>query len=471
MKAFRTDVLRVYLANGINGLLGVLVVAVGVRVLGKENYALFSIYAVVFSFVTLMESGVTKNLVRLLALAPDPESQARQINRVFGCYLLIGLLLLLVLPLAATVVPRDIFALPLSLRRPAGWIIAIAVAEYLVSLPSATVFWYGIATQRFQRNTRFTVVSGLYRYGLLLVGLLWLRTPLAAVGFAAGRRLLDLWVAPLIIGRLPPGSWRIRLDRAGLAELLRDSVPMTLAQCGVVTITAIPSVLTSRWFGVETLGVFRAVFDLCGRVWFFSVGLGQVLFPKLVRLLSGEESQRESRRIREAMAWSWLAYTGLAFLGVMVTPWALRLLDLGGPDRGWLFITTLLGTCISAHTQFAFELLQAGRRYRPLVVAVGLTVVVMPTTILLLSSRGLVAVGMGWLLGQFFHAATMDAASLAYLNTPWRSQGVLLLAKVGAVAGVIGLGLGVAAASVPWAAVSLILLGLTAFHARRAHAA
>ena len=98
MSSLRKDLFYVYGAHAISGVLGLALVPLGVHLMGKTGYGLFSIYAVVYSYTTLMESGLTKNLVRLLASNAAIDVRVKHIRTAIGLYSVISFILLLSLP-------------------------------------------------------------------------------------------------------------------------------------------------------------------------------------------------------------------------------------------------------------------------------------------------------------------------------------------------------------------------------------
>ena len=67
--------------------------------MGKTGYGLFSVYAVVYSYTILMESGLTKNLVRLLASNEAIDVRIKHLRTAIGLYGIISFFLLLTLPM------------------------------------------------------------------------------------------------------------------------------------------------------------------------------------------------------------------------------------------------------------------------------------------------------------------------------------------------------------------------------------
>ena len=423
MTRFARNLIHVYGGNALNGVLGIASVPVLVALLGIEGYGIYAIYPIVYSIITLAESGFTKNLVRLLAGSSTDTERVAHLNAAFGFYALLSALLLLALPLAAWLVPTGMFDLEPRHTAAAAIIVTIAIVEYIVAIPPVTLVWNAAAAERFTQVARFNVISGLYRYAFLLLGALLLRTPEGAVAFAAARRLVDYAVAPRVLGGLPRGAWRASFDAVRLRALVAAAVPMTAAQTGATLVITLPAVLASRYFGAAGLGAFRAIYDLSSRVWFLSVGAGFVVFPKLVREMGAGAASAERRaRMASALQGSWLVYAALAIIGTTATPF---IADWIGPhmtDVLWAFPLVLAGTCLNAHAQASFEFLQAARRTWLLVGIVAVTLAALAIGAVTFSAYGFLALGGAWLASQLLYALASDALTLGTLGTSTRTQ-------------------------------------------------
>jgi len=416
-----SDLGLVYAAAGFNGVLGIAAVPVGIYVMGKAGYGLYSIYAIVGSYIVLAESGFTKNLVRLLSRDSDPESELATLRAAFGFYVVLSLLLVAALPGLAWIAPTLIFDLPAHHRAVGCQLVSIALVEYIVSIPSSTVVWYGNANGRFREIARYNILSGAVRYLLLYGAICFIGTPSAVAAAGVLRRVSDVWVSRAVIGPLPSGSYRPTMGFRQFRAMAPEAAYLTGVQLCLTTIQALPAVLSSRFFGVAALGSYRAVYDVCNRVWFFSTGISFVAFPKLVRLfeegrVAGNGGERSG--LWSALTLSWFAYAAAVLGGMVLEPFFLRLLGLSGRDDLLLFTTVLAGICLYGHAQLGLEVLQAAARYRQALLSAGAAVVTMALANVLSRSAGVTSAGYAWLVMAVVYSSTVDVLSLRATHAP-----------------------------------------------------
>jgi len=428
LPAFAKDVAAVYCATAVNGILGLAVVPIGLHFLGVSGYGLFSIYQLVYSYTTLPESGFTKNLVARLASAPAPAERIELVRSALSFYAFLSGIYLLGLPLLVIVIP-DVLAIPTGSVSTARWIVALTVIEYVVGIPASVVLWYGNSQQRFLAISQFNIASGLFRYALVYVGIIVFRTPEAVVFLCVLRRVADFFLVRRMVGDVPSGAWRPASSWRPIAVMLRDSIPLTLVQAGTTTVYGLPAVVASRQFGLETLGAYRAVYDVGNRVWFFSGGLGVVAYPKLVRLFAAGTDFSTRVSLRSAFAASWSFYCGVCLVGVVGATWVSMTWQ-GFVSRFVLFATVLFGVSMSAHGQLAYELLQARRRYGRLLAAGALAVGAMMAPALLTRGLGPNTLGYGWVLSQLVYTTCVDHSALSAIDAGRRYQARFLLLKL-----------------------------------------
>ena len=181
--------------------------------------------------------------------------------------------------------------------------------------------WYGIADEKFGRTSRYSVLSSIYRYGLIYAAMIVFQKPEVVVGFSALRRVLDYFVVRAVVGPLPRGGWKPTFDLSQMRGMLFTSAPLTIAQIGVTSLSAIPAVAVSRSLGLESLGAYRAIFDLSNRIWFLSNGMGVVVFPKLVKMFSAKVIEGRDAPATCAFYFSWAGYLLFALVAVIVAVW------------------------------------------------------------------------------------------------------------------------------------------------------
>ena len=417
--------------NVINGILGLIVIPVGVGLLGTGGYGLFSIYSVLASYVAIVDFGIGKNLLRLLASEPRRARENVHLQNAFGIYLTISALLLLSLPALLVIVPAYIFPVSEAKISALRWIIAFAVLEYIIAVPTSMTQTFCIANEHFDRYSKFTFVAGLYRYALMFIGIWMFRTPEAVVGLVVARRLIDFFVARSLMGILPEEAWRPRFRLAEFKLIVGHSTALSVAQLFQSTVVAVGSFLVNRYFGLNGLGVYRAAFDIANRVWFFSNVIGLVIFPRFSRLLSRKDDKSLLFSILPlALKLSWVGYNLLCIIGILLAPVILDIMHLSQYGIIQLFILLLLGISMNAHANLSYEFLQAAGRYWSAVLLGLLSLTFMCMSFFVLFRPfGILAIGWAWIISQVFYSALSDAMTIFESNYAGRMQAKLLLFK------------------------------------------
>lgn len=473
MRRFFGSLSAVYLVNIVNGLLGVAFVPIALRRLGPSGYGVYSLYAVLAGYVVLVELGLGKNLLRLLAGERDPERRREQFRLAFGVYLAISAVLLVALPALAYLVPSVVFPMPPEHRAALGWITVLTAVEYVVGVPVSMMQTRCVADEEFRRYSRFSLASGLLRYALSFLAVLLFDRPEQVVALIVTRRVADVGLARALLGPLPAGAWRPSFDRRAMRAMVAHSSMLSVAQLLQLTMVSLGAILVNGAFGVRALGVYRAVFDLASKVWFFSNAIGMVIFPRFVRLLASPEKRVRLRALLPSvLETSWLGYAALAVATAVVGPLVLARVGMGGLEYTALFVLVAAGMCFNAHSTLAIEFLQATGAYRRVIGLAALSLAVLASVFLLLrTSTPALAVGWAWLASQVAYSLRSDRAVERLLEVPgvvaWRG----LRSRAGGVLVVISaLGAWLALAGAPrllgLAGCAIALVGWFAWRAR-----
>ena len=405
----RRNIVAIYGAYVINGVLSVVVVPLALRQFGSDGYGLYAIYGVLTLCCNLLGMGMHKHFTRLLASDRDATSQSAHLRVFLAMRLTISAVLLLLLPVLALTVPVFLFPVgsqDVSLVR---WLVALAVVEYLLATPTDVMTFLCIANERIDRYSTFVVVSGLYRYALMFVGVLVFGTPLLTVALLVARRLIDPWVGHYIMAGYPARAWRPRFDLGAFREALRGSAMLSLSEIGQIGMLSLGSVLANAFCGLGGLGLYRAAFDLTSRLWMISNGLGLVVFPRFTHLLAVEDRSAPAlARMSSILNMSWAGYLVVCTLGAWAAPSILPLLGLQ-PEAIQLFMLLLLGTGINAHGTLSYQFLLAAGKYLRATFAVGLGIVALAATFAVLQPHlGILALGWGWMVSQLAYAVAVD---------------------------------------------------------------
>jgi FkbM family methyltransferase len=414
LRQFIRNLLSVYSVNGLSGILGVLAVPVGIACLGTTGYGLFSIYSVLISFSALIDMGVGKNLARLLASDSPEEVRISQLQTSFSLYLACSGLLLASLPLLYYVIPAYIFPVGPSYRLAIQQITTIVVIEYLLAVPVNLMQTNCVAHERFDQYSKFTLIANLYRYGLMLVGFLAFASPVVTAGLVAARRILDLFVARSVLGALPASVWRPRLIRSDILDMVGKSAVLSAAQIFQTTLNGLGSIFVNRYLGLSALGTFRSAFDLASKIWFFSNGLGLLIFPRFARMLSEPAARaRLLRNIGSILDASWAGYNLLGILGALAASTLLGWVGLDDQRVVTIFVLLFLALCLNSHSGLGVELLQAFGQYSSVAllsaVAMGSLIIAFYTAFAILGgSAKFSAIGWAWVISQAVYAILVD---------------------------------------------------------------
>ena len=434
MSNLKRNILSVYSVNIVNGLLGIVFVPLSLKLLGTNGYGLFSIYGVLATFITLIDLGVGKNLLRLLAADTAEDVRRRHLQNAFGIYLALFGLLLLSLPVLLVVVPAYLFPVSPENVTALRWILFFSVIEYALIIPIYLIQNVCLADEKVDRYSRFTLVSGLVRYALMFGGIFVFKAPEIVVGMVVGRRLLDFLIAQRMMGKIPGEAWRPVLSVRQFKAIVGHSSALSIAQTFQSTVIAIGSVLVNRSFGLEGLGKYRAAFDLASKVWFFSNGAGIAVFPKFVKeLSSGGDKQRFFSIMYRVMNASWAGFILLSIAGTLVTPLLFNLMHIHDKGIAELFVILLLGICMNAHANLSYELQQATGKYKliPCISALSLVLIV-ACFYMLQHGFGIHAIGWSWVISQAAYAMVSDAFTMSILRVRETKNAEMLLFKLAA---------------------------------------
>lgn len=404
--------------NILNGLLGVLFVPFAVKRLGLVGYALLSVYGLVAGYVSLFDLGLGKNLQRLIAGSVDEEHRVEHFRIATGLYLLLFLLLVCLVPLLWRIAPEYLFPVSSSSHLVVRLVAVFAVAEFLLGFPSSILQANCLGRERFADYARYQMVAGLLRYGISFASASFTTRPELIVLAIVLRRIPEAALASRMLGPLPEGIWRPRWNLSEYRQLLRRSIVLSFAQILQLSALSAGSILVNRFDGMRALGVYRAVFDISSRIWFFSNTLGMVIFPRFVKKLASAEGRGQlSQQLPAFLQISWASYVALSALAAILGRTALEILGLPGTEYFCLFVLMISGVSMNAHTNVAYELLQASGLYGT-VAKLSLLSLVGIVFSFLIVHRGYpsLAIGWAWLSSQAVYALASDFRTLKVLS-------------------------------------------------------
>lgn len=418
MKQLLRNISSVYAVNLLNGVLGIIFVPVALYYLGTAGYGLYSIYIVISGYLYLFELGTSKNLQRLLAQEEQEANRTEQLQYTLGIYLLTSFVLLLLSPVILWVTTSYIFPVEQQREYIVGVILILAIIEFIVAIPNKMIYALCIANEKFRSYSLFKVTSGIVRYTLMFAAVTIFKSPMALVSSIVISTIVNIYLSLRMMGGLPQGSWRPKFSWKKMAHILSHSALLSVSQFFQTSSLAIGSILVNTFFGLDKLGVYRAAFDLANKVWFFSNGIGLVIFPKLVKTLNHTKHRLQLVAVLPGIYLiSWVLYILIAVVGTLVAPYVLNFIGMTHIESLILFTLLLLGVCLNAHANFSYEILQASGRYWLSVILtsiMGITSVVI--FLLLYAQEGVYAIGWAWLLSQAAYAIVSDALTVQSLQ-------------------------------------------------------
>lgn len=402
----------------VNGILGILFIPLFLNYLGADGYGLFSIYVVLASFVSIADFGVGRNLQRILTIEQNPECRKGHIQNAVGVYLCITLVIVAVMPFLITGIPQTVFPIDTKNKNSLEWIIFLSLIEYPLTIPVAISQSVCFANEKFDRYSAFSFISGITRYMLMFAAILIYPSPVMVVSVVVGKRLLDIYYANRLMGKLPANAWYPKLTYHEFKPIFKNSLGVTIAQGLQSLLISLGSILINMYYGLEGLGKYRVAFDLSSKVWVISTGFGMVIFPKFVKGMHlNEVGDMFRANMTKLMNYSWVCFN---FLGIFIISFALVVINLGyvhDREISDLFILLVLGVCFNAHTNFSYELLQASKKYKEISYITISTISIMTACFLLLKARsGIYSIGFAWIISQYWNAIIFDSFGIARFN-------------------------------------------------------
>ena len=430
----------VYAAHGLIGVLGVIAIPVTLRLLGASGYGLLSIYTLLSACVLIADLGVGKNLLRLLSQAPDDEQRLHHIRVGLGLYVLLCAGWFATLPVLVIVVPRFLFPVPVEYLAGLRWMVVLAALEFALGVPASLMQTARVAAQRFDSYAGYSLATGLTRNGMMISAALIFGSPVAVAAALALRKLVDVLLAGKILGWLPRAAWRPIFNLRSFKGMLSQSVALSAALVLNATLMGIGSPLVNAEFGLRELGLYRAAFDLAGKIAFVSNGVTLVVFPRAARYFAMARDLRQAGTVfGVAVRCSSIAYLTFAACGIVAAPWVLPAIGLRDATTTSMFLLLIVGLSLNAHSLLANELVQAAGSYR---YSIYLNLSALVTLVVLFKAMpvpGVMAIGWAWIGAALVSAMMGDALVLSLCATGRSGQVGAALGKILATAACVGL--------------------------------
>ncbi|MEF2246821.1 hypothetical protein [Paenibacillus sp. IITD108] len=397
--------MSVYSTNVILGVLGVITVPILLKSIGIEGYGYYGIYLTVLSYFTLFELGIIKHFTKLISRKNE------EVDDIISCFYFFTISIIVVCSPIVTVFVNYLFGV--------GWIYAILISlvvsiEYVFYLPTKIYSSYAVAKKNFERLSFFNFLSGLIRYGLLIIGALFIQNIFIVISLLAIRRIFDVNLSKKILGEKISIFKINQITKANLKKVIgyyKESLYLSGTQALQINLNGMLSLIVSRFFGVEGLGVFRSTYDLLSKIWFFSNGLGLVVFPYFT------SNKINANKYRRFIFLSWLFYSLIFILVILLFPLLNKLLlegTLTANEHFFLFLFLLISILLIAQGNLSFEFLQANGNYKYLML-VTLAVNVSFLIFALVLSKYILytySVIFGWMLSVMIQTVCFEFKSL-----------------------------------------------------------
>ena len=435
------NLLLVYTAQALNGIVGVVAVPLTVKLLGAAGYGLLSIYGLMSSYVLLADFGISKNLLRLLSATTHAETQTRHIRVVLGMYVVLCTAWLMATPILSFVVSHYVFPVSAQYAGVLRWMPLVAVMEFILGVPASVMQTACVARQRFELYAGYSVATGLTRNGALIAAAILFPSPLVIAIALALRKVIDGLVAGSIMGWIGAPAWRPVFELSGFRRMLSQSLRLSTAQVLQSTVMNIGSPLVNAVFGLQALGFYRAAFDVAGKIAVVSNGVTLVVFPRAARYFgSTARLERDSSAISVIMRCSATVYGCFAAGAVLAAPHILPFIGLKQDLTVRLFILLIIALSLNAHSLLGNELLQAAGTYLySIYLNAGALVVLCVTFVAMKPAAGAMAIGWAWIGAALLSACFADGLLLSLFKSPAVRQATTLLAKVAATGACVAL--------------------------------
>lgn len=354
----------VYSSNLLLGIFGIITVPILLKNIGVEGYGYYGIYLTIFSYFTLFELGIIKHFTKLIS------QNNTEVNKIISSFYYFTISVITIF------IPITIFFIHILFG--INWQYAILIGvivtlEYIFYLPTKIYSAYATANKNFERLSLFNFMSGIIRYFLLIFGSIITQNVFIIIILLAIRRIFDIKLSKKITKEEIKIFDFTKINKLNLFKVFgyyRESIYLSGTQALQINLNGMISLMISRLFGVEGLGLFRSTYDILSKIWFFSNGLGLVVFPYFAGSSVGVNKYKKYTFV------SWIFYTFIYIAFVLLFPILNEILLNGSLDNNedmFLFLFMLISILLVAQGNLSFEFLQAKGNYKYLMLITFIT--------------------------------------------------------------------------------------------------
>jgi len=394
-KFFYSSVFLLYCANSIAALAQIVIIRITSQTTGTSAYGIISLYFLAYSILQVFETSLIRRTV-------DQLKKSKNILRVavlFSGWSKLILTLSIPLVLVATFLMRNFTA---------GYAVVFialisGVLDYLLGLPILrnTVAW--CTSGRVKDAAVLTATQNISRFIALLILVLFHKTETWLIILIPLRRAFDWWALLLNGGSL---KWPKLTSLKGTSEVIDAFSKYGLVSLALMVGTEGVGVEIASIYGQEVYGNYKAIFDLCSKLWFVTTLFPLVLYPKL-KLNNSNSNSRDSALI--FLRYSFLAYLGIVVLGILFMKYSLKFLFPGLNVSRYVFAAVLFGIALLGHSKFGMEVLQARTTGKTLLKTVlGFSIMVITIFLALTSISQTVAIIGAWISSSILLTICVD---------------------------------------------------------------
>jgi hypothetical protein len=407
-RSFRGSVVTLYFANGIGALGQLVTIRVISQSTGISDYGVVALYFLSFSVLQVFEASLIRKAV-------DQLCKGRNGLRITGLFSAWGQLTIIVtLPVAIvlSMILRDFSAGPLVV------FVALlsGVLDYVLGLPLVRYSVICSVSGKTGSVAILAAVQNTSRYLVLLLLALSDQAGTWLLILVPLRRLLD-WLAMITLGG--GLNWRISASFKGIAR-----VRQALWRHGTVSIALMAGteglgLAIAIVYGQDAYAKYKAVFDLCSKLWFVTSIFPLVLYPQIKGLAIDIAG---SKKIISVLTWSYFAYLGLIVIGTVIAPTALGIIFPAVDISGFVFAAVLFGVALFGHSRLGMEILQAHSSVRNVVMlAIGFTTVMLSVFVAFSFVSYSAAVVGAWIMASIVLVISVDCLVLKLFGVRGRS--------------------------------------------------
>ncbi|UQN09567.1 hypothetical protein [Deinococcus sp. QL22] len=408
-KNFGVNLMITYGSNIFLGVLGVIFVPIALRKLGLEGFGVFALYTTILSAIALIDLGIGRNLSRNLATCESVDVGQNVVSLVIALYSIIVAFIVLISPIIALVVPKLVFG-TIEYVDVLGVITYIAIFEYILSIPCNIYISTAVAREKFSLLATYNNISGLLKYSVMFLALFIFKDPLLLIIAVSMRKIIDIVIARLILGKIEHYNWKPVFSYVPLRVFAVQSFNYSIPQLLQTMVILSSSFSVGSTFGLVGLGVYRSAFDIANRIWFFSNGLGLVVFPRLVKLNNSNEGRQQIKRLLPMqMLLSWMLYLSIAIVVIVYGNQILPSIGISDYQIISMIKLLVLGVSLNAHANLAYEVLQSRTDFVRLNIVCVLSLVLLLGVYFAFKDHiGVLSIGWAWVISQSFYAFILD---------------------------------------------------------------